>query len=513
MNDEKTTISWRWAAVVSLLFILLVNALVIFRTASNFAPLPHNYLVSALQIYYSRPAGTPTGEETAYEPRTLDNTRFSPLYRLAVLFARLGRPSPAWFRLSGLVFVALLFITAYFVPRPPSTTGDRLIGALLVTTAPVVQHVGRLLDDHVCHLWFLLLGVLLLNRGGKRTRFVFFALPVADLLCDHNLTYWLLTCLGLAGMYGWWLIRRSGLLKEKKGLAVELAGWCASGALVVPLLVIRFGVDGGLWSAIRQVFGYYTGEMGGAEPRTWAIVFRELWTYPGTILLVTAGPLLCALALAQIVPSRRGATTGLAAASVLLPLCLLALVGKKEFFYTFPMTLGVPLLAAETAARLRRPWKALVIAYCLLSVLAPLTTREAPWKEWASATRFRHSQSDWAPEPGRYPDSFYAALAQRTLAALPACGDIAGRALLARRSAESQLDRDALWFALLSESRRPLYYTDASLAWLRFGERLIVVDYGRASAPSSGAEDLAIEASLPVAYRDAEIAVRCRPVP
>ena len=346
-------------AAACLAFVVGVNAYVVFSEGWAFDGFPHGYLYTALQVHQDRDVYD--GADDAYWGPLLDNWDYSPVYRIASVFASIGEPTPPWFRLAGCALLAAIFVVSCWLPVGAQPV-DRLLTALVVSTTPVLMFATRYVDDHALHVLILLVAAALLvrSRNGRRLAIVWpvYGLFALGLLFTHMVTNFLIAAFCLACMIAWTLAVR--VREDGAGaLARELPRVLVAFVLVAAVAALRYT------SADFTAFlDYYRGQSGqtlGAG--SW--IARAL-AYPRLLVFGQAGLAVSLVAALNLVPRLRGKDAGLYAAWLVVPLVALSVLGKKNGDYVWYLVPAVALLAAGVLHRAPAWGKWLAVGVCLV---------------------------------------------------------------------------------------------------------------------------------------------------
>lgn len=369
-------------AIASLCALVAINSLIIFREGWVFVGFPHCYIYTALEKYYGIITGIPKGNESqwlAWNWNANDNI-FSPLYYLSTLLGHLGKPTPPWFRLTGVVLLILIFMVSYFMFPAPQSSIDRLLVAMTISTTPIVFFITRYLEDFGFNILILLLGaMILLNSAiGEKTlkALPFYLLPFLSFVSSFMATNFVLMMMSFCGIYLYSILFRS---KEKGLLPVIVSEIPRLVVAAVPFLFVK---------KIRPLtsipLGYYGDEMArfGAREIGAPIIsslFKFL-AYPSVLFFSAAGVFLCLIALLNFHKKLRGLYVWMYLLWMLIPLAILTPIPKKSTFYVWLLAPAISLLAVEVILKFPRWAKVSWLALCFVFAALHLVCHASPFE-------------------------------------------------------------------------------------------------------------------------------------
>lgn len=443
-------------AAACLLALLILNAYLIFSEGWSFDGFPHSYQISALQQFYDRSLETADGDDSFFPVGHFnDNPRFSPYYRLGGLLAGIGRPTPAWFRLAGLLFPALTFIAAYLLLPRPNSALNRLVVALAVSTTPVVLFIARYLEDHSLHIFLLVAAAAVLSRTDLlrrgRIAWIFYLIPAAGLLLTHMVTNFLVMMTSFSGLYLYVLIIR---FKEDGPGAAWRQEWPRLLVGFFLLIVICWHrLDfADLFVFIRYYFQQSTAGL--TAHLSW---LRRALAYPQIIAFSACGPVVCLLALLAIFKRLRAERLGLYLLWALLPLVLLTPVDKKNAYYAWYLAPAFSLIAAQAVIRMPLKVRQGFVVLCLILAGMHLFWRPSPTEPLVDKAPFDLENPYPLIPIHVYPEAEILGQAQRVLDLAARCGPLDGRPLTYFLD-NPESGNPAVYFAMLHLDQKPRYW-------------------------------------------------------
>ena len=444
-------------AVVSIL--VAIECAVIFTEGWHFRGFDICYLYTALQNFHSAVVDQ-SGFLNLIVATGFHDNPASPLYIASTMLGHLGKPSPEWFRASGLVVLVFIFSASYHLRPKPCPSIDRLVMAVSVATAPAVFLVCRYLDDYSLHILLLLIGAVALVRsdyGRKTTAAIsFYVVPAASLFLAHMITHFLIAMMSWAGMYFFSVAARIRAGDQRFALEVKKE---IPRLVLCAVLLILAAINRGLPFG-AEFFSYYSQEAGG-NYAFGASFADHLLAYPEVVAFSAAGLILCGLACACLLPGFRSRRAGLFLFWFLPPLLLLTVAAKKNVYYIWIAVPAVSLLASEVINRLPARWKKLWVLACLGFAAMHLFHFASPLESLINGKVFETGPAvinENTVERDRLAKSSDMILAQAVLDHASKCGDPRGRPLVAYHPSPFLWRPVRLYFAMLSIDRRPKYW-------------------------------------------------------
>ena len=437
---------WR-AVTVALLFLLIpvcVNLAVVFQEGWAFHGLPNHYLYPALKNQFDLHA---------------ESDRFlfkvHPLHGIGKLIGSLAEPTPPWYRLTGSVFLCLLFLAAYSIGPGNKPNLDRLLTAVMLCSTPVVFYTSRFFDDHIFHLLILTVAAGLLIRrfegGSQKNLYLFFLLPAIDLWGCLTTTQFAVTMICLGGMYLYSLLIRLrtksiiSLLKSEAPLFVFAA------VALVAVAVGRYELY-----FFEFIYSYYTSEALEYTRSSGAPWTSHLLAYPRLILFSTTGIALVLLTFFQAHRRFRMPYLGLYILWLLIPLILLTLLDKKNAFYSWYLPPALAFMAAGTISRFPAWCRVLAICGCAITMLLHLIGWVAPFERWVDPTPFEEGRPELLLKPESVDGPETVRFAKEIYSAIKNCGSVENRKLALVGYPQSH-QMIPLHYAMLMIDQRPLH--------------------------------------------------------